>query len=363
MKYEYWFAALKFPSDMKKIRLRTVLSSGREIYYIEEKELKMYSFLTEEDVSNIIASKRTWDIQKEFETLTKKETTFIPFFDSRYPEKLKDIYNPPYAIYVKGSLPDESLPAIAVVGARKCTPYGEKYAMEFAAALANGGANIISGMANGIDGASQRAALDAGGNTYAVLGSGADVCYPRNHIGLYMDILDHGGGIISEQIPGTEPFAWNFPQRNRIISGLSDVVLVMEAKEKSGSLITADLAMDQGKDVYALPGQISSAYSQGCNRLIKQGAGILLSPSELVKDLSINKHFYLSNFSKKEKEKEIKLETTENLVYSCLDFDSKNLDTIVKETNLPALKVINVLIALELKGLVKEIAKNYYVKI
>src|SRR5699024_10820777 len=133
----------------------------------------------------------------------------------------------------------------AVVGARRCTPYGEKYAVEFAEKLASCGVEIISGLARGIDGMGQRGALMGGGRTFAVLGSGVDVCYPREHIGLYVDIQEQGGGILSEYPPGTPPVSQNFPPRNRIISGLSDVVLVMEARERSGSLITADLALEQ----------------------------------------------------------------------------------------------------------------------
>ena len=163
------------------------------------------------------------------------------------------------------------------MGARSCTPYGEKYALEYGKKLAECGIQVISGLARGVDGIGQRGALLGGGKTFAVLGSGVDVCYPKNHMGLYLDILEQEGGILSELPPGTPPLPQHFPRRNRIISALSDIVLVMEARERSGSLITADLALEQGKDVYALPGPVNSSLSQGCNRLIFQGAGILLS--------------------------------------------------------------------------------------
>ena len=146
---------------------------------------------------------------------------------------------------------------------------------------------MISGLARGVDGMGQRGALMGKGRTFAVLGSGVDICYPREHMGLYVDILDQGGGILSEYPPGTPPLPRNFPPRNRIISGLSDAVLVMEARVKSGSLITADLALEQGRELYALPGPVNSELSSGCNRLIQQGAGILLSPEMLLDEWNL----------------------------------------------------------------------------
>lgn len=196
-----------------------------------------------------------------------------------------------------------------------------------------------------------------GGSTYAVLGCGVDICYPKEHQGLYRDIQERGG-IISEYYPGTPPLSAHFPARNRIISGLSDVVLVMEAKEKSGSLITADMALEQGKDVYALPGMVTSQLSQGCHCLISQGAGILISPSELLKELKISDRKLEQNSYKNEKE----LERPENIVYSCLDLYPKGIDMLVNETGLSPKQIVRDLVSLELEGKVKEISKNYYIR-
>lgn len=363
MKYEYWFAAIKPLSDRKKILLRERISSGEIIYYIEEKELQKQKYLTAEDIRMIREAKNIWDLEGEYERLQKMGIRFVSFFSDEYPEKLRNVYNPPYALYVKGNLPDDKAPAIAVVGARKCSAYGEKYALKYAEELAGCGVQIISGLALGIDGISQRGALNAGGNTFAILGCGVDICYPRSHIGLYMDILERGGGIISEQIPGTPALAMYFPMRNRIISGLSDAVLVMEAKEKSGSLITADTAMEQGRDVYALPGPVGNVLSMGCNRLIKQGAGILLSPKELIADLSFSYKNSLQNLHRNIEEKEIMLESTEKLVYSVLDFEPKNLACLSGEADIPVLELMSILISLQLKGIAAEISKNQYVKL
>ena len=282
----------------------------------------------------------------------------IPYFSEEYPKKLTNISQPPYALYVKGSLPRENQVSVAIVGARRCTHYGEQIALEYGEALASEGIQIISGMARGIDGAGQRGALNAGGATYGVLGCGVDICYPRENIGLYMDIQQKGG-IISEQIPGQPPLPAYFPERNRIISGLADVVLVIEAKEKSGSLITADMALEQGKDVYALPGPVTSSMSQGCHRLIRQGAGILISPEDLLIELGINIVNQGQIIDKNEKV----LESTENMVYSCLGLFPKGMSQLLEETGLNVQELLERLITLEMKGYVKEISKNYYVKL
>lgn len=178
--------------------------------------------------------------------------------DIEYPEKLRPYKGMPKTLYVLGGLPDPSRPSVAVVGARRSTSYGDNIARQFSAELAANGIQIISGLAWGIDTAAHTGALEGGGETYAVMGCGVDVCYPAGNRKLYEWILqEKRGGIISEQEPGRPPLAGFFPARNRIISGLADLVLVVEAREKSGSLITADQALEQGKDVYVVPGRIT----------------------------------------------------------------------------------------------------------
>ena len=253
------------------------------------------------------------------------------------------------------------LDALVVIGGdgsyRGLANYGEGQALEYGKCLASAGVQIISGLALGIDGAGQRGALNGGGTTYGVLGCGVDICYPRENIGLYMDI-QREGGIISEQIPGEPPMSYHFPLRNRIISGLADVVLVMEAKEKSGSLITTDMALEQGRDVYALPGPVTSTLSQGCHRLIRQGAGILISPEEFLKELQIEVSENSTELLKNEK----MLETTEKVVYSCLDLFPRNVSEIQMKTGLDARILMETLMTLEMEGYIKETAKNYYVR-
>ena len=287
-----------------------------------------------------------------------KEYKKITIEEQEYPQRLKYIKSPPKALYVKGKLPRPERLSVAIVGARQCSVYGRNMAREMGEALAREGVQIISGMASGIDGEAQKGALDAGGETYAVLGSGVDICYPRENFILYEKIQGQGG-ILSEQPPGTKPLPQYFPARNRIISGLSDVVLVIEAKEKSGSLITADMALEQGKDVYALPGPVNSNLSRGCNKLIKQGAGIVISVEDFMGELHISHQQKLEN---KEQNK-ILLEREEILVYTCLDLYPKSLETLARETALSISELMHIIFCLELKGYVQEISKNYYVKI
>lgn len=360
MEYEFWFARIQGVPAQKKICLRECMKSAEAIYYIEETRLQSFEFLNERECDRIIRAGKDREYKTEYEKMTERGIRFVPYFSGEYPKRLKEIQDPPYALYVKGCLPDPEARKAAVIGARRCTPYGEKYAIDFAQVLASRGVEIISGMARGIDGMGHRGALLAGGRTYAVLGCGADVCYPREHIGLYSDILEQGGGIISELAPGTAPLPRNFPARNRIISGLSDAVLVMEAGKKSGSLITVDMALEQGRDVYALPGPVNSTLSDGCNRLIRQGAGILLSPEELLEEWGLSDAGSLAE-RKLGGKKEKTLESEEKLVYSCLGLYPKSADQIVSETKLCIRKVLDLLISLELQGYVEEISKNYYV--
>lgn len=355
MIYEYWLASVKGISAQRKKHLRKTVGDVKKIYYMEEKEL-CAAGLTQSEAEALLSSRQD-HFREEYEKMCRQGIAFVPYFAREYPERIARIPNPPYALYVKGALPKDETFSAAIVGARRCTPYGEQMALSYGKELARAGVQIISGMARGIDGAGQRGALNGNGETYGVLGCGVDICYPRDHFGLYMDIQKRGG-LISEQLPGTKPLPGYFPARNRIISALSDIVLVMEAREKSGSLITADMALEQGKDVYALPGPVTSPLSQGCHNLIREGAGILISPDVLLEEMNIQMKKVRQKINKNEK----MLETTENLVYSCLDFTPKGVDGLSEQTGLSARKVLECLITLELEGMAKEFSKNNYIR-
>ena len=204
--------------------------------------------------------------------------------DREYPRRLLEIPQAPKQLYVRGKLPEEGVPSVAVIGARDCSYYGQEVAKRLGRLFGENGIQVISGMARGIDGIGQQAALQAGGSSFAVLGCGEDICYPRQNQDLY-DRLCKQGGVISEYEWGTPPRAGYFPPRNRIVSGLADAVIVVEARKKSGTLITVDMALEQGKEVYAVPGRLVDDLSSGCNYLIKNGAGILLDMEEFMEEL------------------------------------------------------------------------------
>lgn len=238
----------------------------------------------QELAEKVAVSRQKHEIWEEYLSLEDRQIKFTCLGHTDYPYRLSNISDAPYGIYYQGKLPEQSRPAVAVIGARNCSEYGRRMAKHFGSELAMMGVQVISGMARGIDGIGQKAALEAGGYSLGVLGCGVDICYPEENRALY-DMLCLKGGICSEYLPGILPRNSLFPPRNRIISGLSDIVLVIEAKNRSGTLITVDMALEQGKEVYALPGRVTDALSEGCNRLLQQGAGIALSPQEIVKAL------------------------------------------------------------------------------
>ena len=277
---------------------------------------------------------------------------------AEYPEKLNNYPKMPEILFVKGRLPDRKKPSIAIVGARACSTYGRIEAFPCTKDLSSAGVQIISGMAYGIDAEAHKGALEGGTATYAVLAGGVDICYPAGNKALYERILREGGGIISEQPPGMRARNYFFPARNRIISGLADMVLIVEAREKSGSLITAQWALDQGKTVYAIPGPVNEELSIGCHKLIYDGAGIAYSPEILLRELGMN----YENKVKSDSKNDLGLASDLKLVYSCLDLRPKSTDFLIQKTGLPPRQVGSLLLELKLSGLIREIGRHYYIK-
>lgn len=277
----------------------------------------------------------------------------IDISDKKYPKILKRIVDPPSSLYIRGELPPQ--PCFAIVGTRLCSPYGKQIAFQIAKDLAEAGVVIVSGMAKGIDAFSHKGCLEAGGKTIAVLGTGLDEksIYPQENIGLSRDILEKGGALISEYPPLTPGYAANFPKRNRIISGLSLGVLVVEAKMKSGSQITARCAALQKRKVFAVPGSIYSLNSKGSHYLIKHGAVLVESAEDILKKLNIKVKQKEGSFSKTGNEKE-------NLVLSSLLQEAAHIDKIIKITKLPSSEVIGLLAILEIKGKVRNLGANNF---
>ena len=277
---------------------------------------------------------------------------------AEYPQKLNNYPKMPEILFAKGNLPDAKKPTAAIVGARACSPYGRIQAFRYAKILSSAGVQIISGMAYGIDAEAHKGALEGGTPTYAVLAGGVDICYPSGNRPLYDRILRENGGILSEQPPGMRARNYFFPARNRIISGLADLVLIVEAREKSGSLITAQWALDQGKIVYAVPGAVNEALSMGCHKLIYDGAGIAYSPEILLRELGLN----CENKVKSPEKNDLGLASDLKLVYSCLDLRPKSTDFLIQKTGLPPRQIGSLLLELKLSGLIREIGRHYYIK-
>ena len=277
-----------------------------------------------------------------------------------YPKNLLQLPDAPSRLYVLGELPDPMRPAIAIVGARNCSSYGKNMAYEYARILTQTGIQVISGLARGVDAAAHAGALAAGGKTYGVMGCGVDFCYPTSSRKLY-HVMQQQGGILSEFAPGTPPLSYHFPLRNRIISGLSGAILVVEAKEKSGSLITADAALEQGRTVFALPGRAGDLLSEGCNRLIYQGAIPAWKPEIILEEMEWTgkKEIIQEDFTQ---EKKIVLAREDDFVYSCLDLNPKAVSQLQDETGLPSGSLLKSLYYLTAKDLAREVWQNYYIR-
>lgn len=316
---------------------------------------------------------------QEMRDFEKKGIFYYSIYDKEYPKRLLETADAPMGLFVKGSLPCEEELTVSVVGTRKHSYYGEKQTREFCRMMAGMGFPIISGMARGIDGIAQETAIACGGRTYAVLGCGVDICYPQEHIKLYGRIPQHGG-IISEYFPGTQPAAGLFPLRNRIISALGDILLVMEAREKSGTLITVDMALEQGKEIWVLPGRVDDVLSVGCNRLIAQGAYILPAVKEFEEELmelciKYNRRSPGSNRMKNENETGAeqalqigKLSFLEKAVVAALDYKPLSLTSIYESLDeesrkhYPIAQVSVALVQLCMKNLAKQAGAGYYTR-
>ena len=279
----------------------------------------------------------------------------ISLKDENYPKRLREIKDPPKILYCLGEIKNEE-DCFAIVGARKCTNYGKEIASRIASDLAEVGLTIVSGFAPGIDTMAHRAAIEKGKRTIAVLGTGIDEksIYPKSNLKLIDKILENGGAIISEFEPGIHGTKYTFPQRNRIISGLSLGVLVVEARMQSGALITANYAKEQGRKVFAVPGSIFSQASKGCHFLIKNGAKLVESAEDILKELGIRK----LEIGKKE----IKGKTPEeNLILEVLKEGALDVEKIIEKTKLPPSKVASILSILEIEGKIKNLGGNIYV--
>ena len=282
----------------------------------------------------------------------------LPFWDDEYPEVLKEIYDPPVAIFYRGKKEILGLTGIAVVGTRNPTAYGLEVAEQISRDLARLGYSIISGAARGVDTVAHRTAMMVGGNTVAVLGNGLDRAYPSENKGM-QDELAMRGLLVSEFLMGTKPDAVNFPRRNRIISGLSRGVVVVEAAEKSGSLITAYIALDQNREVFAVPGSIFNPQSVGTNRLIRQGARLVGDVEDIVNEIGER---YRLGISLGQTELEISLDEEEQAVMAVLSDDARYIDSLAEELQMTTFSLLGILLKLEMKSLVRQLPGKHFIR-
>lgn len=313
--------------------------------------------LSEKICERIIQLRKEFDLHQYVDRIQSAGIQILISNDENYPRYLREIDQPPPVLYIKGSISLEDEWAVAIVGTRKVTHYGRQVAQEFSRVLADHKITIVSGLARGIDGIAHKAAIDCGGRTIAVLGSGVDRIYPAEHRNLAEEIAK-SGAIISDYPPGTAPEASNFPPRNRIISGLSRATIVIEAGQTSGALITADFANNQGRNVYAVPGSIYNVQSKGTNKLIQHGARPLLDIRDVLEDFQVE-----LVQERKAIRKELPGDLFEEKILKILSDEPLHVDEITNQTELPIAQVSSCLTMMELKGLVKQAGGMKYISV
>lgn len=361
-----WYASLY---EVKRRHRMRFIQEGNQVDGLYDKAIKpdlLNRYFTRSEQKVLFSEEWRAHAENLVEAMEKKEISFCSYEMPYYPKLLREIPDPPYGLFYKGSLPKEDRFCVGVIGARMCTEYGRKIASELGKRLGAAGIGVVSGMATGVDSASHAGTLLSEGKTYAVLGCGCDICYPSSSRNIYSQI-PNAGGVISEYMPGTKPLPVFFPERNRIISGLSDVLVVIESREKSGTQITVDCALDQGRDIYAVPGRIGDQTSKGCHKLIEQGASILYDIDRFVEEMRERAVFKNKRITDRPdsiigRSEKMTLEKEEQLVYSCLDLHPKNVFILLEETGLPLEALLAVLSGLSDRGLVQEAQRNAFTK-
>ena len=329
-------------------------SSGEQIrFFFDNTRLKV-------DYEYFLKTRNIEIITDDYMRLLNNNISFIHRESDEYPVRLKNIPDAPYGLYLKGDLPDEDNISIAVIGARNSTYFGREMARIIAGQLAEYGVTIVSGLARGIDGMAHKGALESKGYTLGILGCGIDKVYPEENYQLFMQ-MEKTGGILSESNMGIKPCAGLFPQRNRLISGMADGILVVEAREKSGTFITVDQGLEQGREIFALPGRIMDAASAGCNNLIKMGAHIVTEATDIL-DFFGDKIEAKNIKSSQGRIRDIKnsLAPSEKIVYSVLSVEPKYIDDIIKETLMSPQDVCMYLNRMSVSGFINEPVRNYF---
>ena len=390
LKYWIWLSELRGLRRQTRVALAQHFETPEELYYADPGEVLLTEGITREEIA-VLQNKDLRRSEEILEVCERQDYRILTIADAAYPRRLRNIFDPPILLYCRGRLPlvDEEA-AIAVVGTRSYTPYGALCAGKLGGQLAAGGAVIVTGLAHGIDSLAARAALRNGGRVLGVLGCGLDVVYPRGSEELYEDV-SASGALLTEYAPGTLPLSGNFPVRNRILSGLSVAVLVVEAPERSGALITANTALEQGREVYAVPGPIDAPGSVGCNRLLRDGAGLVSDgwdllreyearfPGKLRRDPARREVPETPGYEQRERQREEQRQKTRKLpprldpagaeltddqiaLLRTLTEEPMLVDDLVEESGIPVRRVLSALTMLEIDGYVSQAPGKRYTR-
>jgi len=338
-------------------RLRALLDyfGGVERAWHAPSEELRSAGLDRRSLESLLAARSALDLDHELERIASAGAHALTWADDGYPSLLREIHDPPPVLYVKGEITPEDAWAVAVVGTRRASTYGREVTRRLSGTLARSGVTIVSGLARGVDAEAHRAALEAGGRTIAVLGCGVDRVYPPEYRKLAAQIVEHGA-LVSDYPLGTPPEGSNFPPRNRIISGLSLGVLIVEAGVRSGALITADFAAEQGRDVFAVPGSILARGNEGTNALIQDGAKVVLGPEDILEELNLT-----MVAEQVEARQVLPADETEAALLARISSDPTHVDELQQQVGLPIAQVTSTLALMELKGMVRQVGGMKYV--
>ena len=361
---KYWVAFIRIPSiGTARVRLLERAFGTLEEAWQAPTEALRAAGMDRRALEQVVSRRPRIDPDMEMAQLDAQGIRAISWHHPEYPPLLKEIHDPPPVLFLKGGFIPEDRRAVAVVGTRRATAYGREACVALVQDLARNGVTIVSGLARGIDGFAHRAALEAGGRTIAVLASGLDVVYPPEHRDLAQEVAQ-AGALTSEHPLGTRPVAQNFPRRNRILSGMALGVLVVEAPDKSGAMWTVTWALEQGREVFAVPGSIFSPASQGVNRMVQDGAKLVLNYTDVLEDLNVSTMGYPSEY-----QEELpglapapSLEKPEAELLSLIGYEPVHIDDVRRRAGLPMAVVSSTLAMLEIHGMVNQVGAMHYTR-
>ncbi len=354
----YWvaFRLAEITSSSSMVALQDYFGSLERAWHADAKDLRRVLGSREKSLATLLTARTIIRLERELAELDAAGVQIVTLVDDAYPPLLREIAAPPPVLFYRGEIRETDTQAVAIVGTRRMSSYGRVMASELAGGLAEAGITVVSGLALGIDGVAHQSAIAANGRTFAVLGSGIHDIYPREHRELARQVARQGA-LISDNVPHAKPDRWNFPARNRIISGLALGVIVVEAPEKSGTLITVDFAADQGRDVFVVPGPVTAAASEGCNRLLRDGARLIRSAEDVIEDLRLRQPDQDVAV-----QAPLLLEEDERRVLNVLTSDARHVDDVVEAVSMPTPNVAALLLTLELQGLVQNVGAQYYTR-